>query len=40
MPATCGEAIDVPLSVKVAVSESTYADVMSTPGANTSTQLP
>ena len=40
IPATCGAAIDVPLSTNVAVSESTYAEVTSTPGANRSTQLP
>ena len=40
IPATCGAAMDVPLSIQVAVSEPTSADVMSTPGANRSTQLP
>ena len=39
-PATCGVAIDVPLIVFVAVSPDPHAEVIETPGANTSTQLP
>jgi hypothetical protein len=36
----CGVAIDVPLIVFVAVSLVYQADVIDTPGANQSTQLP
>jgi hypothetical protein len=36
----CGVAIDVPLIVRVAVLLVDQADVMPTPGANQSTQLP
>src|SRR5688500_7331956 len=39
-PATCGDAIDVPLIVFVAVSPVLHADVMPTPGANTSVHVP
>jgi hypothetical protein len=39
-PAACGDAIDVPEMVLVAVLEVYQADVMLLPGANTSTQLP
>jgi hypothetical protein len=39
-PATCGVAIDVPLIVFVPVSPNPHAEVIETPGANTSTQLP
>jgi hypothetical protein len=39
-PATCGVAIDVPLIVFVAASPDPHAEVIETPGANTSTQLP
>jgi hypothetical protein len=39
-PATCGEAIDVPLIVFVAVLLVDHADVIELPGANTSRQLP
>jgi len=39
-PATCGDAIDVPLIVLVAVSLVLHALVMSSPGAKTSTQVP
>ena len=39
-PATCGVAIDLPLIVFVAVSPEPHAEVMFTPGANTSTQVP
>jgi hypothetical protein len=39
-PAVCGVAIDVPLIVFVAVVEVDQADVMLTPGANQSTQVP
>src|SRR5690349_10515325 len=39
-PATCGVAIEVPLSVFVAVSEVNHAEVMPTPGAYRSRQLP
>ena len=39
-PATWGEAIDVPLIVFVALVPVYQADVMSEPGANTSTQVP
>jgi len=40
MPATCGEAIDVPEIVLVAVVEVDQAEVMFEPGANTSTHEP
>lgn len=40
VPATCGVAMDVPLIVFVAVFELYHADVMFTPGALMSTQLP
>jgi hypothetical protein len=39
-PVTCGVAIEVPLIVFVAVSPEPHAEVMFTPGANTSTQVP
>jgi hypothetical protein len=39
-PAVCGVAIDVPLIVRVAVVLVYQADVIETPGANQSTQLP
>src|SRR5829696_7298230 len=39
-PATCGEAMEVPLSARVAVDPPTHADFTSTPGANRSTQPP
>ena len=39
-PATCGEAIDVPLIVAVAVVLVMYADVMDDPGALMSTHVP
>src|SRR5918996_5103828 len=39
-PAVCGVAIDVPLMVFVDVLVRNHADVMDTPGANQSTQLP
>jgi len=39
-PATCGEAIEVPLIRAVAVVEPGDADLMPTPGAYRSTQLP
>jgi hypothetical protein len=39
-PATCGEAIDVPLIVFVAVDEVYQADLMLDPGAKMSRQLP
>ncbi len=39
-PATCGVAIDVPLSVAVAVSEVYHDETMLEPGANRSTQVP
>ena len=39
-PATCGDAMDVPLIVFVAVLLVLHAEVMPLPGANTSTQLP
>src|SRR6267143_2997939 len=39
-PATCGVAIDVPLSVAVAVSLVRHADKMPEPGAKISTTLP
>jgi hypothetical protein len=39
-PATCGEAIDVPLIVFVAVDEVYQADLMLEPGAKMSRQLP
>ena len=39
-PAVCGVAIDVPLIVLVAVLLVYHAEVMLTPGANQSTQLP
>ena len=40
MPATCGEAIDVPEIVFVAVVEVYQAEVMIEPGAKTSTHEP
>ena len=39
-PATCGDAIDVPEIVFVAVSLLDHADVMLEPGAKISTQVP
>ena len=39
-PATWGEAIEVPLSVAVAVLEVCQVDLMALPGANKSRQLP
>ena len=39
-PATCGDAIDVPLMVIVAVSLEDHADLMLEPGAKMSTTLP
>lgn len=39
-PATCGQAIDVPLIVAVAVSEEIPTDFTDDPGAKTSTQEP
>src|ERR671918_49910 len=39
-PATCGDAIDVPLMVLVAVLPVDQADVTLAPGANTSRQVP
>src|SRR4051794_25482157 len=39
-PAACGAAIEVPLMVLVAVSLLFQSEVMLTPGANQSTQLP
>src|SRR5215207_1467157 len=39
-PATCGEAIDVPLIVLVALSLPIQAEVIATPGASMSTQEP
>jgi hypothetical protein len=39
-PATCGDAIEAPLSVAVAVSLVFQADIMLDPGANISTTLP
>jgi len=39
-PATCGEAIEVPLMVTAETSLKLYADRIDTPGANTSTQAP
>ena len=39
-PATCGAAIDVPLSVAVATSLVEVADVIDEPGANTSRHVP
>ncbi len=39
-PATCGDAIDVPLMVAVAVLLSSHAEVMELPGAKISRQLP
>src|SRR4051794_24499772 len=39
-PATCGVAIEVPLMVLVAVSAVFHAEVMSTPGAKMSVQVP
>lgn len=39
-PATCGEAIDVPLAVRVAVLLVYHAEGMFTPGAKMSRQLP
>jgi len=40
MPATCGQAIDVPEIVFVAVFEPIQADMMLLPGANVSTHVP
>ena len=40
MPATCGDAIDVPEIVFVAVVDVYHAEVMFDPGAKTSTQEP
>ena len=40
MPATCGEAIDVPDNTAVAVVDVYQAEVMLEPGANTSTHEP
>src|SRR5215813_13364768 len=39
-PVTCGAAIEVPLSDRVAVSSVRYDERMFTPGANRSTQVP
>src|ERR1044071_2171679 len=39
-PATCGEAIEVPLNVAVAVSELNQADKIPEPGAKMSKQVP
>ena len=39
-PATCGEAIEVPLNVAVAVSELKYDDRIPEPGAKMSTHVP
>ena len=39
-PATCGEAIEVPESMRDALDEVIVADMMLTPGANTSTHDP
>jgi len=39
-PATCGDAIDVPLKVAVAVVEVHHADRIPEPGANRSTHVP
>lgn len=39
-PATCGLAMEVPLSVAVAVDDDHHADTIDEPGANRSTQLP
>ncbi len=39
-PATCGEAMEVPLMVLVAVLLVIQAEVMLEPGAKTSTQVP
>ena len=39
-PATCGAAIEVPLSVRVALSDECPADTMLEPGANTSRHEP
>src|SRR5262245_21003310 len=39
-PAVCGVAMEVPLSTAVAVSDVIHADVMFTPGANRSRQVP
>ena len=39
-PATCGDAIEVPLIVFVAVSDVRHADVMLEPGAKMSRQVP
>src|SRR5690348_2694434 len=39
-PATCGAAIEVPLIVLVAVLLPIQSEIMSTPGANRSTQAP
>jgi len=39
-PATCGDAMDVPLIVFVAVLEFFQADVIPDPGAKISTQVP
>ncbi len=40
VPATCGEAIEVPLRVAVAVLLPIQSEVMLTPGANTSSTEP
>ena len=40
IPATCGDAIDVPDSERIAVDEVRHADTMLTPGANRSTHVP
>ena len=40
MPATCGDAIEVPDSTAVAVVEVYHAEVMLEPGAKTSTHEP
>jgi hypothetical protein len=40
MPATCGDAIDVPDNDRIAVEEVLQADTTLTPGANTSKQAP
>ena len=39
-PATCGEAIEVPLSVAVAVSDENHDDKIPEPGANRSRHVP
>ena len=40
IPATCGQAIEVPLMVLVASGSPSQADVIATPGAKISTQVP